>query len=234
MKKILLLAVIAILLTALTSCDPEPIPPGPPPVNYAISTNIIGKGLVNPDKLSMINLGSNVTLKFTPETGYSLYSVKINGVKVEDIQPSSVEVSYTIHNINKNQNVEVVFVETDILIVSVKSTAEKPWMMTIWNSYKASDGSFLERLNLNEENKTDKYYFLYPSMSVVVLEKDGGIRNGSWSLKQSVITIDYHDYPMLELTPNKFTYKTQQVWSNHHDCFVFYTITLEREESLQK
>lgn len=234
MKKIIFLTVFACLLTMLASCDPEPIPPGPSPVTYTISTVISGKGLVNPDKLSMINLGSNVTLKFTPETGYSLYSVKINGVIVEEIQPSSVEVSYTIHNINKNQNVEVVFVETDILIVSVKSTAEKPWMMTIWNSYKASDGSFLERLNLNEENKTDKYYFLYPSMSVVVLEKDGGIRNGSWSLKQSVITIDYHDYPLLELTPNKFTYKTQQVWSNHHDCFVFYTITLEREESLQK
>lgn len=230
MKKIIFLTVFACLLTMLASCDPEPIPPGPSPVTYTISTVISGKGLVTPDKLSMINLGSNVTLKFTPETGYSLYSVRINGVMIEDIQPSSAEVFYTIHNINKNQNVEVVFVETDILIVSVKSTNEKPWWLTKIGVYKAEGDVFLRNINLTESEKTDRYYLIYPSMKTVVYQADGGVRNGKWDLKQRVFTLGgLAAHAVLELSSSKFVYKAPPIWSQADNFYIYVVYTQERK-----
>lgn len=229
MKKILLLTVIAILLTALTSCDPEPIPPGPPPVSYTISTNNIGKGLVTPDKLSGVSLGSDVTFKITPEAGYSIYSIKINGTLVEGFQPSSSETSYTVKDVKTNLSIEFTFVETNILTFSVKSTDEKPWYLTTVNVHKASDGSFLRYVSLYPQEKTDRYYFLYPSMKAVALEEDGGVREGTWGLKQTTLTIDGHNYPLWELTSNKFSYQSETVWSNFEQFDIFYVLIFERK-----
>jgi hypothetical protein len=226
-KPVFLSVVLTILALMLTGCD-KPEPPAPA-VFYTLSTIVSGKGAVNPDKLSGIALGSNVTLKFTPETGYSLYSVKVNGVKIEDIQPSTTEVSYTIQNINKNQYIEVVFVETNILTFSVKSTGEKPWRLKLVQSYRVDDNTYLRNFPLDKEDRSDRYYYLYPSMTVVVLEEDGGVRNGTWNLKQKVLTIDGHAYPLLELTPNKFSYQTEEVWSGYDNCWIYHIVNFGRD-----
>ena len=226
MKKIFLLTVIAILLTALTSCDPEPIPP---PVNYAISTNTIGNGLVTPDNLSGVSLGSDVTFKIKPEAGYSIYSIKINGTLVEGFQPSASETSYTVKDIKSNLYIEFTFVETDILILSVKSVDEKPWRLKVVKSYKVDDNTYLRDFPLDKEDRSDRYYYLYPSMTAVVLEEDGGVRNGTWNLKQKVLTIDGHAYPLLELTPNKFSYQTEEVWSGYDNCWIYHIVNFGRD-----
>ena len=227
MKKLIFLTVFACLLIFFSSCDPEPIPPGPPPVTYTISTVISGKGLVTPDKLSMINLGSNVTLKFTPETGYSLYSVKINGVKVEDIQPSSAEVSYTIHNINKNQNVEVVFVENGILLLS---KLEPAWMWTKFDIYRADDNTFLYSVELTEAEKSRKMYHHYPSMEIKYINPDGSVYwQATWDLKQDVYKQGGQTLEVLELTSSKFVYKTSSAWSNVGNCYAYAVYTRERK-----
>ena len=226
MKKIFLLTVIAILLTALTSCDPEPIPP---PVNYTISTNTIGNGLVTPDNLSRVSLGSDVKFTITPEAGYSIYSIKINGTLVEGFQPSASETSYTVKDIKSNLYIEFTFVETNILTFSVKSTDEKPWYWTTLNAHKASDRAFLRGISLYPQEKTDRYYFLYPSMKVVVLEEDGGVREGTWDLKQTTLTIDGHNYPLWELTSKKFSYQSETVWSNFEQYDIFYVLNFERK-----
>lgn len=229
MKKILLLAVIAILLTALTSCDPEPIPPGPPPVNYAISTNIIGKGLVNPDKLSGVSLGSDVTFKIKPEAGCSIYSIKINGILVEGFQPSASETSYTVKDIKSNLYIEFTFVETDILILSVKSVDEKPWRLKVVKSYKVDDNTYLRDFPLDKEDRSDRYYYLYPSMTALVLEEDGGVRNSTWNLKQKVLTLDNNNYPLLDLDQNKFSYPQHPVWSPYDNSMIYHVLNFERD-----
>ncbi len=225
-KPVFLSVVLTILALMLTGCD-KPEPPAPA-VFYTLSTIVSGKGAVNPDKLSGIVLGSNVNLKLTPEIGYSLYSVKINGVKIEDIQPSTTEISYTIQNINKNQYIEVVFEETDVLILSAKSTNEKPWMLTRIGLYKVEGDVFIRNINLTQAEKTDRYYFIYPSMKTVVYQLDGGIRNGEWGLRQRILKLGSTDFGVLELTSNKFVFKASPIWSNADNCYIYAVYNLER------
>lgn len=211
MKKIIFLTVFACLLTMLVSCDPEPIPPGPPPVTYTISTVISGKGLVNPDKLSMINLGSNVTLKFTPETGHSLYSVKINGVAIEEIQPTETEVSYVIKNINKNIFIEVVFVETSNLIISTVIN-KNPWKLKEMNIYK-EDGTFLFSINLPQEILDGNYYFYYPEGCIKIIMPDNSVFfETTWYIKQEILTMGPpNKFTIVLLTASKFIYRAAPV-----------------------
>lgn len=228
MKKIIFLTVFAYLLMMLTSCDPEPIPPGPPPVFYTLSTIVSGKGSVNPDKLSGIIPGSNITVKFIPETGYSLYSVKVNEVKI-DIQPTATEVPYTIMGINKDPVVEVEFVETDVLIFSVKSINEKPWMLIEVGVYKAEGDVFLRNWILTQAEKSDRYYFLYPSMDGFVYQENGGIRTGKWSLKQKVLQLGSEVLDVVELSSTKIVYRAKPIWSNTDNCYVYAMYILERK-----
>lgn len=210
----------------IQSCEKEP--PTPPP-KYTVSINKIGNGIVEVDKTEGVTAGSNVNLKFTPAIGYSLYSVKVNGVKIEDIQPTTTEVSYTIQNINKNQYLEVVFEETDVLILSAKSTNEKPWMLTRVGLYKVEGGVFLANIDLTEAELTDRYYLLYPSMKTVVYQLNGGIRNGEWSLKQRVLRLGgTTTYEVLELTSNKFVFKAPPIWSDADKCNIYAVYTQER------
>ena len=219
--------VLVILLLSFTGCK-KTDPPLPPPVTYTITTKINGSGIVIPDNVSGVNLGRDVTFKIIPEAGYSIYSIKINGTLVE-FQPSASETYYAVKDIKSNLNIEFTFVETDILILSVKSVDEKPWRLKVVKSYKVDDNTYLRDFPLSKELLTDRYYYLYPSMTVVVLEEDGGVRNGTWNLKQKVLTIDGHVYPLLELTPNKFTYQSEDVWSNYDNCMIYHLITFERD-----
>lgn len=227
MKKILLLAVIAILLTALTSCDPEPIPPGPPPVNYAISTNIIGKGLVNPDKLSGVSLGSDVTFKITPETGYSIYSIRINGTLVEGFQPSASESSYTFKDVKSNLYIEFTFVETRILLLS---QLEPAWIWTKLDIYRASDNSFMHEVELTQAEKSRKMYHYYPSMEIKYINPDGSVYwQATWNLTSDVYKQGGQNLTVLDLTHNKFVHKAPPIWSNVNNYYIYAQYTYERK-----
>ena len=213
MKRVIFLsAVLTILALMLTGCE-KPEPPAPV-VFYTLSTNIGGKGSVNPDKLSGIVLGSNVNLKFTPEIGYSLYSVKINGVKIEDIQPSTTEVSYTIQNINKNQYIEVVFVETYNIIISTILN-KNPWKLKKIDIYK-EDGSFLfsvEDIPQDVIERRTFYYYNYPSTNYIESLRPDNSQSfyTSWSINQVTLRVDMMNYTVLVLTNTNFVYKAPPV-----------------------
>lgn len=219
--------VLVILLLSFTGCK-KTDPPLPPPVTYTITTKINGSGIVIPDNVSGVNLGRDLTFKIIPEAGYSIYSIKINGTLVE-FQPSASETYYAVKDIKSNLNIEFTFVETNILTFSVKSTDEKPWYLTTVNVHKASDGSFVRGVSLYPQEKTDRYYYLYPSMKAVALEEDGGVREGTWDLKQTTLTIDGHNYPLWELTSKKFSYQSETVWSNFEQYDIFYVLNFERK-----
>ena len=182
MKKATPFVLAALLMVLAISCEKEP--QVVPPPTFSISTIVIGKGLVIPEKLQGITLGSDVNFKFTPETEYSLYSVKINGVKVEDIYPSSTEAQYIVRGVNKNLNMEVNFVETNILLLS---KLEPAWRLTKLELYKASDNTFIATSNLAQEEKARRLYHYYPSMEVKVINPDGTLYwSGKWNLAGDV------------------------------------------------
>jgi len=225
MKRIIF-AVLVILLVILVSCEKEP-KPGTSPVTYTISTAIVGgKGSVVPDKLSGVILGSSVNFKFTSESGYSLYSVKINWVKVEDIYPSSTEVQYTVRDVNTNLYVEVSFVKTDILLLSKLEPAFKLKKVHV---YRADNNQYLRSVVLTQEEKARKLYHYYPSMDVKVISSDGSLY---WSEKWDLIEDTYKQggqiLKKITLTENEFSYQASPVWSNADNCYIYYVDFYER------
>ena len=200
-----------------------------PPVTFTI--NIVyggtGKGKVIADKLSGIPLGGSVTLTVTPDPNYSLYSIKVGGV-LANIIPTDKEYKHKISGINTSQTVEVTFEETDVLILSVKSTSEKPWMWTKLSLYKSDGDVFIGYSNLTPEEKTNKYYFVYPSMDALVYQADGGIRSGKWSLKQKTWQHGNDMVPVLELTSNRFVWKAFPIWSQYDNCYIYAQYIFER------
>lgn len=222
---LMLVLVLGALLTQ--SCEKDPIPSNPP-VTYAVHVNTIGKGLVEPDKVSGLLAGSSVILIVTPDVGYSLYSIKINGISVTTVEPTDKEFKYTVSNINVNQNIDITFIETDILIFSVKSISEKPWMWTKFDIYRASDDLFLRSSPLSQSEKTDRYYYIYPSMKGYAYQSDGGIRSGNWNLKQRVLQFDSEIVELIELTPLKYVYKAKPIWGSGDNCYVYAIYTFER------
>jgi len=229
MRKIVLFSmVLTILALMFTGCEkPEnPVPPGPAPVFYTLSSTTSGKGSVNPDKVASISLGSDVTVRFIPEAGYSLYSVKVNNVAVE-IQSSSSEVSYTIKNVTSNIKVEATFVETNILLLSVRSINEKPWTLKKIEVY-SEDGRYIRDMYLSQPEKTDRYYFLYPSMDIVIYEEDGGVRSGKWSLTGTALKIGSANLTLVELTNNKFSNTDSTYWSIGDNCIIYPKFIYER------
>ncbi len=219
--------VLVILLLSFTGCK-KTDPPSTPPVTYTITTKINGSGTVTPDNVSGVNLGRDVTFKLTPEQGYSIYSIKINGTLVEGFQPSASETYYAVKDIKSNLNIEFTFVETDILILSVKSVDEKPWRLKVVKSYKVDDNTYLRDFPLNKEDLTDRYYCLYPSMTALVLEEDGGVRNSTWNLKQKVLTLSNNNYPLLDLDQNKFSFSQAPVWSPYDNSMIYHVLNFER------
>lgn len=219
--------VLVILLLSFTGCK-KTDPPSPPPVTYTITTKISGSGTVTPDNVTGITLGSSVNLKFSPSIGNSLYSVKINGVKVESIQSSENEVSYTITDIKSNLSVEVEFVETRILLLS---KLEPAWMLTKMDAYIAENNFFLAPITLTQEEKSRKYYHYYPSMEIIVLNPDGSI---FWQEKWSLIGNMYKQgdqyLTVIELSQNRLIYKAKPVWSVYDEFYVYAIYTFERKK----
>ena len=225
MKKIVFLSVVLIIFVFFAGCEKPELPT--PTVFHTLTTLVNGRGSVNPDKLSGIPLGSSVTLKFIPETGYSLYSVKINGVKIEDIQPSSGEVSWTIFNVNKNQEIEVLFIETDILLLS---KLEPAWMWSKLDIYRASDNSFMYEVELTQAEKSRKMYHYYPSMEIKYINPDGSVYwQATWNLTSDVYKQGGQNLTVLDLTHNKFVHKAPPIWSNVNNCYIYAQYTYERK-----
>lgn len=227
MKTLIITAFYAILAIILSSsCQKNPVPPSPP-VTYSVNIVITGNGKVVADKTSGIALGSSVTLKFTPEIGSSFYSIKVNGTKRVDVQPSATELFYTIQNVNYNLIVEVVFVETQVLLLS---KLEPAWVWTKLDIHRADDNAFLYSVELTEAEKSRKMYHYYPSMEIKYINPDGSLYwNATWDLKQDVYKQGGQILTVIELTSDKFIHKAPPIWSNINNCYVYAKYTYERK-----
>lgn len=223
-------AVFVILLVILVSCEKDPKPgPGPEPQTCEIITAAIGKGVITPDKTKVV-LGSNVSFKLTPDAGYSVYSVKVSEVIDETFIPSPSEVNYNLMDVKKTYlRIEVTFVETGLLTVSAKSTQEKPWKWIKMDIYKASDNTFIRPSELTQAEKDRKYFFIYPSMELIVLNPDDSpYFKGTWDLKQNTFYRASEVMTALEISDKKIVIAAPPIWSNVDNCYTYAVYTYER------
>ena len=97
-----------------------------PPTTYTLSIKIIGNGSASYNGTSVkygttnfsLNSGSNATVKFYPDDGYRIKSVKVNN---SDVTSSVSNDQYTISNISSDTTLEVEF-EEDTYNFSIKAT----------------------------------------------------------------------------------------------------------------
>ena len=96
---------------------------------YKITTDVIGNGVVSPDsRIDAINKehDSSVTLKFTPNTGYGISSVRLNGISLGSTELSNIQSAgtYEIKNISRDHKIEVTFDRTDFDITLMQKFGE--------------------------------------------------------------------------------------------------------------
>ena len=85
-----------------------------PPTTYALSIKALGNGSASYDGTTIrsktssftVNEGTSVTISFTPDAGYRVKSVKVNGT---DVTSSVKDNQYTISNIFSDTTLEVEF-----------------------------------------------------------------------------------------------------------------------------
>lgn len=81
------------------------------------NVSVLGNTLSNTSMSATVKEGDKVTLSFTPDDGYELKSVVVNGV---DVTMDVVDNSYTIQSVSQNTTVEVIFAELPVYL-TIKS-----------------------------------------------------------------------------------------------------------------
>lgn len=71
---------------------------------YSISLTTVGSGVVSPNGNTTVNYGGTFTYNFTPNAGYSVKNIKVNGLSI-----GGALSSYTFSNVNSNQTLYVEF-----------------------------------------------------------------------------------------------------------------------------
>ncbi|MEG0217390.1 MAG: hypothetical protein RR655_03595 [Raoultibacter sp.] len=88
--------------------------PAPPIVNYYSVTATVENGTITSDHAALVREGSSVKCTFSPNDGYALESVSVNGKAVEATEDSTTTAttktySHTINGICSNTTIHVVF-----------------------------------------------------------------------------------------------------------------------------
>ena len=150
-----------------------------PPTTYTLTIKATENGAAVYDGTTIrsksstftINEGSSATITFTPDAGYRIKSVKVNGSNVT----SSVSNNrYTVSNINKDTSVEVEFeaIPSTTYTLSIKSTG---------SGTAAYGGSTIR-------SKTSTFTVNEGSSAVITFTPDAGYRLKSVKVNSSDVT----------------------------------------------
>ena len=110
-----------------------------PPTTYILSIKATGNGSASYNETTIrsqtstftVNKGTSATVTFSPDAGYRIASVILNGT---DVTSSVVSNKYTISNITKDTNVEVLFEEIPATTYTLSITSSG-------NGYVSYDGN---------------------------------------------------------------------------------------------
>jgi len=230
---VLLIGMILVLGTYLVGCEKVVITTPPvliPPVTPVTSTVLIGKigkGTVNPDSSVKVVKGKSITITATPDSNYSLYSLKIysfNSSTFSWTEEENVEITPTTssfrYSLRVDFNIKVVFefVETDNLIISVLNP---PWRLKAIEDFYPNGELFFD-WPLTELELSLMCYFLYPEGKLLDYLPDGSLYfSANWHLVEKVLTIGLMKFPIVELTPTKLVYKMQQVEGGIYTLYTY-------------
>lgn len=127
-------------------------------LTYNITVAITGNGSVNPEGPLTVNYGTDQTFSFTPDEGYEISDVLVDGVSVGQISV------YTLNDITDDYRIEVIFVlQTGTGIENRKS-------LTAISSVYPNPSKGVFTIYLNEQALTDE-----KSVSVRVSDTGGKI-----------------------------------------------------------
>jgi len=222
----LVIGMIIVLGTYLVGCEKIPVVEKPPVINISYRTVLVsqkGKGTVNPDTLTKVVYGESLTITATPDSGYSLYSLRVIstvphvGVEEKEVEitPTESLYTYTLSSVKANTEVRFEFIETDNLIISI---LEPPLRLKDISTF-SSDGTYLYSSVLLEHELSLSVYFYYPEGKLIIYWPDGTTYfSAGWYLKEGVLHFGGNPYPIVELTPTKLAYKNDGA-----DRYVQYT-----------
>ena len=91
-------------------------------VMHRVTASAGDGGTVSPGVVNVKNKGS-ATLYFTPDTGYKVASVKVNGVEQE--LGSGIVKSYTVKNVTEDKNVDVTFKKAQISTEQIEISVQQ-------------------------------------------------------------------------------------------------------------
>ncbi len=89
----------------------------PPPVNYTITSSAGTNGTISPSGAISVASGSNRTFTITPNSGFEINDVLVNGNSVGKVN------SYTFNNIRSNQTISATFKTSLPGIITIAATA---------------------------------------------------------------------------------------------------------------
>lgn len=219
-------SVLMLMLGALLiqSCEKDK-PPVNPPVLYTVTINTIGKIHITIPQVTGLIPGSNIDIVVEPDSLYSVYSIKENGVNM-NIIPTDKKLVYSLKNIQSNKILDIEAVETGIVKISI---LEPALMWTKLSLYKAKDDVYLREYLVNKEQKSRKYYHYYPSMDIKVVNPDGSLYwKEKWKLGQGVYQKGGEIYTVVEITDKIVRIKNKPSFDPYYNTEIYGIYTYER------
>ena len=155
-----------------------------PPTTYTLSIKATGNGSVTYDGTAVkgktstftVTEGTDVTIRFSPDNGYRIKSVKVNST---DVTSSLSNNTYTISNISKDISVEVEFEEIPPTTYTLSITASG-------NGSATYDGTAVR-------GKTSTFTIVEGSNATITFTSDSGNRIKSVKVNNSDVTSSVSD-----------------------------------------
>jgi|GEM_PF-5787154 len=174
---------------------------------YAITVTATAGGTVSPSGTVIVKKGETVTLKFTPNVGYSIQSIKVKGVE------QSVAETYEFKNVTENSDIKVAFISTEYSLLTkapwyLKSSEVQEKGVGPWSPLVPEPRCFTDYMVFSLNKTISKY------------DVNDQIFGGpyQWSTNNGTLTIANLDYKIISLTSEELVLESFQS-SNFKDTY---------------
>lgn len=199
---------------------------------YDVKVSINGEGSVKPNKDILISANDSVIYNFKASSGWNLFEIKINGVKVSDEELQEIiKNGLLLQNLNQDVDIEATFIEGTKLILNVGENIKNAYVATTLNgtAYKFYDGDligneFFPRFNRNEfflavelyDDDSGYTYILSDVEDYIYVDKGIYKKEVNISGTSAIMKIDIADAIKKEIVPVHFSYETNSYILDHY------------------
>ena len=125
---------------------------------YDVNVQIIGQGTVEPNKNISISSNDVVVYNFKPSSGWNLYELTINGVKVSNEELKEIlNMGLVLENLSQDVDIEATFIEGTQLILNVGENIKTAYIKTVNGGpvYKFYDGDLIASTYFNKYGRNE-------------------------------------------------------------------------------